>query len=284
MNEQVIPITATDEEQTAARLTIDPMLQPGDGSYWAFNGTGYTKIVEPWAVEEHIDPISRTERFGDIESFVAYVHRFAGAVEHAPLLTWSERGLKAVIDYHSQDGTPNRCNWLAEHPFERTKQWVAWGALADGRARSQKDVVEALEDMAEDILDPDAATITALLRSLKATSKAEGTAELRPDGTTSITYAKVTTVKTGGVDVPSTIKITVPVFKGHTEANDDGKLVPVRYSLTVRIRVDSDDGKVSFRLSRPQAETVFESALMDRIETAKGLLTEAYPLLRSTAG
>jgi uncharacterized protein YfdQ (DUF2303 family) len=253
------------------------------------------QTVEPWAIEQHIGPLAEVQRFGDIESWVAYVHRFSavGAGEYAPLLTWSERGLAAVLDYHGQDGTPNRCDWRAEHPFERTKPWTAWAQLADGRARSQRDVVEALEDMADDIVEPTSGELLTLLRTLKGTSKAEGTAELRPDGTTSITYAKTTTVQTGGIDVPSFIKISVPVFKGHTVMADvldaNGKPTgtqrpaPVRYALTVRIRVDSDDGKVSFRLTRPQAETVFESALSDRIATTRELLGDDWSLLRATA-
>jgi hypothetical protein len=251
------------------------------------------QIVKPWEAEGHIKPIDETQRFGDVESFADFVKRFAGAEAQAPLLTWNERGLRAILDYHIADDEPGRCAWVAEHPFQRTDQWTAWALLAGGQMVSQRDVVERLEDLADDIVDPQAAELLTLLRSLKGTNNAEGSVEVREDGTSTISYARSSNVSAGaGATVPATIKISIPVFKGHTVMADvldkDGKPTgvqrpaPVPYGLTVRVRVDSNDGKVSFRLSRPQADQVFEAALADRIATARELLS-GYQLLRSTA-
>lgn len=284
-----VPVTST--TQTAPTVTIAPSYTDHTtGAVYVHQDLA--QVVKPWAVEDHIAPINETQRFGDVESFADFVKRFAGAGEHAPLLTWSERGLKAVLDYHIAEGEPNRCAWIAEHPFQRTKQWEAWATLADGNPKDQKRVVEALEDMADDIVEPPAADLLTLLRILKATVNTEGAVEMREDGTTSVTYARNTTVNANGATVPATIKISIPVFKGHTVMADvlgkDNKPTgqqrptPVPYGLTVRVRVDSNDGRVSFRLSRPQADQVFEAALADRIATARELL-DGFQLLRSTA-
>lgn len=286
-----VPVISTN--QTAPTVTIAPSYTDhATGAVYVHHDLA--EVVKPWDVDAHISPIKETQRFGDVESWVDFIKRFAGAGEHAPLLTWSEQGLKAVLDYHVAAGEPDRCAWIAEHPFKRTKQWEDWGLLADGRALSQKDVVEKLDDMAADIKKPSSADLMTLLRLLKATSNSEGTVEIRDDGA-SVTYARSTGVSTpDGASIPREIKISIPVFKGHTVMADvldeDGKPTgaqrptPVPYGLTVRVRVDSHDGKVSFRLSRPQADQVFEAALADRIATAKELLGDTYQLLRSAVG
>lgn len=277
----ITPVTEIDEEQTQPRLTIDPTIRAGDGSEYAFNGVGYTKIVEPWAVVDHIPPIKQHEKFGDVESWVSY------AITYGPLgsehLTWSERGLRAVLDYHGTEGQPNRCQWIAEHPFELSSQWKAWAQLANGQALSQRRLLESLEDLAEDIRDPDAATIVGILRMLRATVNATAATELHADGSTRVDFTKNTTISAGQVSLPPEIKIGIPVLKGHTEEKD-GKQVPVIYSLPVRLRVSVDDSAhLAFRLTIPTADRVLEAVYADRVAAAKVLLGDSFTLLRAAS-
>jgi hypothetical protein len=274
------PVTELDDEQTQPRLTIDPTIRAGDGSEYAFNGVGYTQIVAPWAVENHIPPINKTERFGDVESWVNYIQFYGQDHDH---LTWSERGLCAVLDYYGSDGEVNRCQWIAEHPFELTSQWKAWSALTNGNARGQRQLLEALEDLSEDIVAPDGATIVGILRTLRATVNATAATDLKEDGFTRVEFTKNTTIQAGQVSLPPEIKIAVPVLKGHTEEKD-GRLVPVLYSLPVRIRVSVDDqAHLAFRLSMPTSERVLEAVYADRVAAAKRLLGTSYTLLRAAS-
>lgn len=256
--------------QTAPRLTIAPAYTAPDGSVYVHQDLA--RVTEAWAVEGHIAPINRTEKFGDVESWAAYVSEFGGKGENV-LLTWSERGLHAVMDYHHTDGTPARCTWVATHPFEHTPQWRAWRALADGRARSQKDALESLEDLAEDIVEPEAAAVVGILRSLRATVNATADTELRADGTTSVNFSRNSTVNAGKLELPPTIAIAVPVLKGHE----------VRDKATVRMRVSVDDqAKLTIRFSMPDADRVLERVYADRVKKAAELVGDAHTLLRST--
>lgn len=274
--------------QTAPRLSIAPSYRDHEtGALYVHEDL--KQVLEPWAVEGHIGPINRTERFGDVTSWVAYVQAFAQP--RWTLLTWSEAGLRAVLDHHERSEInpaappePGRCQWIATQPFERSIPWRAWQALADGRARTQRQTIEALEDLAEDIVEPDAATLVGLLRSLRASANATATTELRPDGSSRVQFEKSKSVD-GEAVLPAEVVIACQVLKGHTTVGDDGKTAPVRYRLPVRVRVSVDDAAhLTFRFSMPTAERVLEAVFADRVEAARALLGESFALLRATGG
>jgi Uncharacterized conserved protein (DUF2303) len=268
--------------QSAPRLTIAPSVKDATGADWVH--ADYQRATEPWQAEQHIPPISRTERLGSVESWAAYVTSYA--LPDAPLLlTWSESGLRAILDYHLSADEPGRCTWVAVHPLEQAVQWRRWTELANGRPRGQRDVLEALEDNAEDIVEPAAADLVGLLRKLRATVSAQAETTLNADGTSSVSWQKSSAVNQdgGGATLPAEIVIAVPVFKGHTDVNDEGKQVPVRFALRVRVRVSvGDDAKLTFRLSMPQREATLEMALADRVAAAEMALGDGYRLLRAT--
>lgn len=229
--------------------------------------------VPAWENEGHIGPVKASESFGDVDSWADYVIRFAnheGGPE--PLLTWNSQGLRAVLDYHS-DGVPGRCQWFAIHPFERAPEWKAWLALADGRPKGQREAIEALEDRAAEIIEPDAAKLMELLRNLRATVNANAETELSPDGSTNVKYSQAKTIRGGAADVslPPEIKIAVPVLKGHV----DDKGAPVAFKLTVRLRASIDnDAHLALRFTIPDAERVLEMVYADRVGAAVGLIGE----------
>lgn len=269
----VVPADQNDDH-TAPIVIVDTHFTGPDGAFYAYDGTGYTRVTEPWAVQQHIAPIERTERFADVESWVEYVKRFGGMDEHAPFLTWSETGLSAVLDYHGHQDAPGRCQWKAVQPFERSLQWKAWAALTDGRARKQKELIEALEDLGADIVEPDAAKLLTILRTLRATVNTAADTELRPDGSTKVAFTKDKTVQAGQVDLPPEIVIGIPTLKGH----------PVTYKLRVRVRVSVDDNaQLAFRLTIPGAERALEDVFADRVQAATEQLGEGFTLLRSSS-
>jgi uncharacterized protein YfdQ (DUF2303 family) len=276
---EITPVTSVHVEQTQPHLTIQPSIVAADGSAWAFDGaSGYKQIVAPWATEEHIRPIQSLEKLGDVESFCLYIARYGSPDD--TLLTWNDRGLVGTLDYHTPDGTPGRCAWRVEHPFERTRQWQAWQRIASGHAMSQKALIEALEDHRDDIQAPDGATLVSLLRTLRANVNVKASSELEGNGNTRLSYERQTTTS---VELPPSLTLGIPVLKGHTEADEQGRLGPVRYAIEVRIRVDGPDdaGKLSFRLTMPQAEQALENAVADRVAAAVAELPDGFLLLRA---
>ena len=263
---------------TAPRLAIAPYYRdPVSGAVYVHRDLDQRE--KPWEAEAHIGPINTMERFGDVESWVGYVQRFAGTDEWPPLLTWNKHGFTAILDYHSNSEDAGRCQWQAACPFVLSPEWRAWMALANGQPLSQRQAVEKLEDLAADIIDPTPADLVPILRNLRATVNATANTELRPDGTTSVAFTQDKTLKAAGnVDLPAQFKIAVRALTGHVDAA--GK--PVLYGLDVRVRVSVDDAaKLAFRFAIPGAERVLEAVYADRVAAAKALLGDGFSLLRA---
>lgn len=236
-----------------------------------------------WAVEEHIGPVMAYEKFGDVESWVAYIAEYQ--TPGKTMVSWGSLGLRAVLDYHEvRDNAlyAGRCQWIAEQPFERSPEWNAWTSLATGQAIPQRAAVERLETLADDIVEPTAAALIDLLRNLRANVTATAQTELRPDGTTAVAFNQDKRIAgaANAVELPPIITIAIPVLKGHVDAS--GK--PVRYQLKVRLRAQVDDtAHLALRFSIDAAEKVLEEVFAEQVARAKVLLGDEYTLLR-TAG
>jgi len=235
--------------------------------------------LKPWDLEEHVSPVKTTECFGDVESWTHYVLRFSSAPDFPPLVTWNAAGLSAVLDYHTAEA-PNRAQWLAKMPFVPAPEFAAWVQLADGRGRSQRGAIEALEDRGADIVTPEAGDLMAMLRTLRTTVNKSAQTELKPDGSTSVTYTddKGISARGGTVDLPSEITIRVPILKGHVDDSEK----PVVYELKVKLRASvGDDARLVLRFSMPNAERALEEVYADRVALAKRLLGDGFDVLRA---
>jgi hypothetical protein len=220
-----------------------------------------------------IGPPQAGESFGDVESWASYVKEYSLADPPA-FLTWSPIGLRAILDYHSQSLGAGHGRWSAMMPFVKSPEWLAWMGIATGHGVPQAKAIEFLEDHSPDITSPDAATLMAILGTLRATVNKSATTELRPDGTSAVTWSGATGVaaRGGTTDLPSEFTITIPVLKGHD----------VRYGLAVRLRASVDnDAHLALRLSIPLAERALEIVFKDRVDAAKGLLGDGFSVLRA---
>lgn len=280
-NQETVPV-GDGAIRPANALTLTPSItDPKTGQLYVHRDM--VPMLPNWSVEQHIPPAVADERFGDIESWCQYVERYAD--DDGAFLTWNSSGLSAILDYHLFDGTPGRCAWKARHDFVASTQWRHWSTLANGAPRQQKDVLERLEDLSADIVDPDPSGLLALLRTLRATASCTATTDLNPDGSSSISYQRTTTVKNAGpleLSMPPEIKILIPVLKGHVEPSGDTLGIPVRYEIPVKIRVSVDDqARLALRLSIPTAERILEDVYADRVQAAKTSLGSGYTLYRA---
>lgn len=284
-DEQTIHPIDVDVVQTAPHLTIESYYKADDGSEWLRMGDRYEQIVAPWVVADHIGPVRAHLSLGDVASWVQYVTRYADEHRQQLLMTWSDKGLRAVLDHHQDLATPGRAQWIAEHPFITSEQWNRWTALADGKTRwTQQQAVDQLDALADDIVTPVASKVLDIIRTLRSSVKMEAKSVLREDGGSEVSFSKDSSV-TGKTAIPPVIEISIPVLKGHT-TEQDGVSIPVLYSLPVNVRPSVDDSThtLGFRFLMPTAERVLEAVYADRVTAAKALLGElGASLYRATA-
>jgi hypothetical protein len=261
-----MPAAVNIDDQPAVIVAAE-YADPKTGALWVHKDL--VQVRADW----DIGPPKADERFGDVESWAAYVARF-GRPEALPFLTWSSAGLRAVLDYHGERGGGNRLQWTATHPFVKSPEWDAWMSVATGHGIPQAKATEFLEDHSPDITEPDAATLMAILGTLRATVNKSATTELRPDGTASVTWAdaKNVSARGGAAELPTEFTITIPVLRGYD----------VRYKLAVRLRASVDEqAHLALRFSIPLAERALESVYADRVASAKEALGNGFSVLRA---
>ena len=290
MTKHTVPAENQEQEAAARHLILTSHFETADGATWAWTPSGYMMIVDPWAVEDHIGPIAASESFGDVESWAAYINRFA-LRDYPPHLTWSSRGLHAIIDYHAGFDGPDRCQWNASHPFILSPEWRAWISLEQQGAITQKAAIDFLDDHYEDITHPVAGDLLGIMRVLKAHVSTEASMEYAPDGGTAVDFKSKAAVRGGvgnDVVIPSEIIIKIPVLIGHTQRsfNDAGKeiLQPVTFRVVVKARptiASGDNPRLVFRFSIPNAERILEAVYADRVAAAKAALGDGFQLLRA---
>jgi len=260
---------------TAPTVVIQPAYtDPSTGGLYVHRDL---VLVRPdWVTETHRSPVKASEAFGDVESFAEYVTHHGNPA--TALLTWSERGLTATLDYHGTDPeVGGRCQWKALHPFVKSRQLLAWEHFAGGQARSQKEAIEQIEDLADDIVEPGAAALASLLRSLRANVNAKAETEIRSDGTQAVSWTRDQTVRTRptneeGVELPPHFEIGIPLLAGHLQG----------YRLKVRVRVSVDgNALLTLRFSLVNLEQSLEDAYAERVAAAKELLGDGFVLLRA---
>lgn len=268
------PANEQEHEDVADHLVLIDHYEAPDGSVYAHKD--FVRVVEPWAVEKHISPASGTEAFGDVQSFASYTKRHStGGEDGKPITfaTWNSKGFKAVLDYHD-GGEAGRTQWVATYPFVATPQWTAWRNLATGQGVDHQKAVEFLDDRAPEIVEPDAASLLSLLRSLRGNVNTGASAELRPDGTTHVTFDKNTRVTAGAneIDLPPEFTIGIPILKGDDQ--------PWKLVVKLRVTIDSNS-RLQLRFTLPQAEIVLETVYAERVAKAVELLGDDIPLLRA---
>jgi uncharacterized protein YfdQ (DUF2303 family) len=276
MADTTLPSEPTDKS-TAPRVVVPAYHHDtATGATWIHKDL--VQVIAPYADEEHLGPIRAVEAFGDVESWVSYVKEYSTA-DGATFITWNGIGLHAVLDYHSGN-LAGRQQWKATMPFVRSAEWQAWTFLANGRAHSQREAIEFLEDHALDVVEPASADLTSLLRSLRGTVTKAASTTLNEDGSTHVSFegSAGARAQNGSADLPSHFTIGIPILKGHTGADGKGVL----YRLDVRLRASVDDqARLQLRFGIPNAERALEDVYSDRVAAAKQLLGDGFSVLRA---
>lgn len=205
----------------------------------------------------------------DAESFIAYIDKH-GAPESEVYADLSRMALVGVLNAHEESSLDPNDTPLAGHRDHRvqlellpTDAWKAWLAH-DRKILSQQQFAEHLEDRADDVVQPDAATMLEIAQSLIATNGVDFKSASRlSDGQVQFRYEETTTARagqTGELDIPQTFALEVSPFEG---------CPPVQLIARFRYRISAAGLQLFYVLNNP-ADVAREAfiAYVDTVDDA----------------
>ena len=172
-------------------------------------------------------------------SFVDYFSLFSD--EHSRVFADETLGqVLAVLDYHEAIGT-GAARW-GDHrlrfDLRKSPEWLTWTAHSgQSRKMVQVEFAEFLEDNSTDVLEPSAATMLEMARTLEAKTDVDYQSSIRlNNGQVQLTYNETVkgTYGSGKVEIPEQFVVAIPVYVGTP-----------RIRLTARLRYRLVGGKLS---------------------------------------
>ncbi len=179
------------------------------------------------------------------EAFIGYVDRHK---DETATTLWSQvrRGVvEAVLDDHDSTGEPGWGDHRVQLQLQPTKDWQHWIG-GDGKLQSQEGFAEHLEDGADCVVSPDAATMLEVAQSFHAKRGVNFKSSNRLDcGEVQFVYEESIAAKAGqrgDLSVPDTFTLALAPFEGSAV-----------YTLYARFRYRIADGalRLGYRLVRP---------------------------------
>jgi uncharacterized protein YfdQ (DUF2303 family) len=217
-------------------------------------------------------------KFDTEESFISYLSAF-GTENTRLFLDKDNLTFTAIIDYHAAGAEPkqgvNRKEHIARFVMNHTSDWEAWIGI-DGCTIAQRDFAEFIEDHTRNIVEPDAATMLTIAKSLQVKRNVSFVSEQRlGDGTVNFVYQEDDDAKAGSkgtIVLPEEVTLGIVVF----EDDSDADTIQAKF----RYRLDRDSGKLGFMVKLMNKEGVIDQAfgsIVDSIEES------GYHVLRGVA-
>jgi len=161
----------------------------------------------------------------DLDSFTKYV------LEHQSIQTriygtkGNQPSFKAILDDHAE--LPGWRQHTASYKFPLSKQWLAWTG-SNGKAMSQEEFAEFIENYALDIVNPATAEMIEIARTFQAK--------------TSVDFAKATRLQNGQVQFKYQENIDA-------KAGENGQFeVPEKFTIAIQVFEGTDKFKIEARL------------------------------------
>ena len=222
-------------------------------------GTPYLVLPEGFEVkslEWLLDrPLQRKAQaaFSEQDSFIGYVRQFAGS--ETQLCADVRQGVViAILDYHEggKDGRAGHGKHVAKFLPLLSEEWLAWTGK-DGKALSQLQFAEFIEERLRDIREPDGAALLEMAQNFSASRSAKVESSKRlSDGRVQFVYVEeLAGGKKGAaglVTVLERLRIGLYAYEGDSD-NDDAPVIDLEAWLRWRLK----DGDVSFtvKLDKP---------------------------------
>ena len=229
-----------------------PVATPDGGSLVLVPERFTAKKIEP--LEPPLPRIRQRVTLHDQDSFIAYVERYktdATRIFAEPGFLNQDHQARIIgtLDYH-EPGTPRYCAHSALYAPRYSDQWKTW---TSPKALSQLEFAIFIEENRADIRKPEAAQLLDLVRTFKASKKAEFDSLIyQSNGDTVLAYSEKTEQKGGSFTMPTELGLGIPVYFRGT-----------LYAVPILLRYSVSGGKVVFTLKADRADIIEDTAFSE---------------------
>jgi uncharacterized protein YfdQ (DUF2303 family) len=198
----------------------------------------------------------------DAASFINYYQLFSD--EHSRVFADETKSqVLAVLDYHGiGENAPRWGQHRVRLDLRHSEEWKRWvGRNGQARKMSQMEFAEFVEDNTPDIVEPSAATMLEMARTLQAKTDVDFSSAIRTNnGQVQLKYSETVkgTYGSGQVDIPEEFKISIPVYVGTP-----------RVTIRARLRYRLNAGKLSIWYDLLRPEAIERDAFMGTLEAIK---------------
>jgi uncharacterized protein YfdQ (DUF2303 family) len=252
------------------RLTVAALQARADGP----DAKPYVVLPPCYKIEDIEDTLKAPMRAkGTVtlrtqESFIDMVnaHKDAGTKLYG--MDGDKPSFTAVFNDNDREVGPGWQDHKAFYGLPLSKEWQVWTG-ADAKAMNQTAFAKFIEDNLPDVVEPAAAEMLVISRTLEAKKNVEFKSGQRlSNGEQEFTYNETieSTAGKGALKVPEEFAIGIPVFNGGTA-----------YKVTARLRYRIDGGKLVLWYELLRAHKVMEDAFKTvREEIEKGVGMKAF--------
>lgn len=190
-----------------------------------------------------------------VDSFVRYVLMEKADATRIYASVADARFTAVFNDHHS---TPGWRDYRAGYSCPASVEWETWKA-SDGKRMNQEEFAQFIEDNVPDVVQPPAAEMLEISRTLEAKKKVNFASGLRlSNGQNELTYEESIsgTAGKGKFVVPEEFVIGIPVFEGGQ-----------RYAVTARLRYRiAEGGRLSMWYELVRPHKILEDAVTKVLE------------------
>lgn len=249
-------------------------LEPG--KIWAFRTrNGDVKTIDLTGDEYHDTPRRKTgtTTVRDAASFLAYWGKHSDG-DSEIYADRDRRTITAVLDAHTKTDGARFGQHRLVLGLRHTESFQAWVA-SSGKAMTQTQFAEFIEDHRPDIIEPAAADVLELAQTFQATTKANfRSSSILKSGQRQINYVEqidASAGRDGKLTIPDSLQLALAVFDGATEAD----------AVTARLRYRITDGRLALIYLLDQLADVVNAAFEGVITDVAAGVDET-PILRGT--
>jgi uncharacterized protein YfdQ (DUF2303 family) len=230
--------------------------------------------VEIHDLEKHLVEPTRARGSATVhtpDDFIALVNRLSNTDATTAWANVNTGTITAVINDHATWADPGWRDHTAKLVLQEDEDWKLW-SQRDNTLCSQAEFSQFIEDVFHTVVEPDAATMLEVSRTMRAATRVDFEQAVRLDnGDVQIRYQEITDSKAGQkgqLEVPERVTVRLSPWRGVEPRDMDARL---------RWRIQEGRLLIGYRIVRPDVfrDEVFDG-LVDKIHDG----INAVPLYR----